>query len=146
MAETNHEIWRRQFENWSSKLPRGGVLVTDFDQIVFVDFRISDDFLFVERTNPDVVGARSVLIPFSDVRGVKFIRPIEIEQLEALGFRKSGPAKAPTRQAGAAAPRVAATPARPVPGAAPRPAESRPAAAPPLSTSPATPAPSATPT
>lgn len=124
MTASSQELWRRQFENWSTALPRGGILVTDFDQINFADFRITDDFLYVERVNPDALGARNLLILFSDVRGVKFTKPLDIEVFEKAGFRKSGPS--PNRRAADAqnAPPVGAAPR---PQAAVRPAPARPA-------------------
>lgn len=79
--------WRAWFANWPADLPRRGVLVTSLDeQIPFANFMASDSMLFVERRNPDTVGARYVLVAFDDVRAVKFTDVVATKTLAKAGF------------------------------------------------------------
>jgi hypothetical protein len=84
MDEPN--IWRRFFSNWPADLPRKGVLVTSFDQIPFQEFFTSDHFLLVQRRAPDTVGARDVIVPYSQIQALKITEVIKPKLYRQAGF------------------------------------------------------------
>ncbi|TWT86880.1 hypothetical protein Mal64_37100 [Pseudobythopirellula maris] len=53
----------------------------------FKAFMLAGDMLLLERTNPDTLGARYLLLPFCEVSLVKFIDPMNQQTLEKAGFR-----------------------------------------------------------
>jgi hypothetical protein len=44
------------------------------------------DFLLIERTSPDSLGGRFLVIPFDEISTVKFTDPLKQPALEAAGF------------------------------------------------------------
>ena len=114
MSVENHLIWKRMFQSWPAALPRAGVLVTEFDQVIFSDFRFNEEMLYAIRSNPDALGARSLMIPFGDIKAVKFVKVIDDETADKAGLRKSGASGAARK-----APLPTAPPAMPVAPAAP---------------------------
>lgn len=93
--------WRACFEAWPAGIPQRGVLVTTFDeQIPFGSFMVADDLLFIERRNPDTLGTRSVILPFTSVAALKIVDPIESRHFRALGFQQVA---APKKEAAARA-------------------------------------------
>ena len=52
----------------------------------FKGFMIKDDSLLLERTNPDSLGARYILLGFDTINSVKFIDPIKESIFTAAGF------------------------------------------------------------
>ncbi|MEO1497686.1 MAG: hypothetical protein AAFV43_11110 [Planctomycetota bacterium] len=53
----------------------------------FKGFMTRGETVLLERTNPDTMGARFILVPFSEIASVKFIDPLKQETFEAAGFR-----------------------------------------------------------
>lgn len=85
MAAT--QSWNTFFCNWPTSLPRRGVLVSDLNETMpFRNFYIHDDMLLIERTTPDAMGARFVLLNFAMVNTVKFTDPLNAENLHGAGF------------------------------------------------------------
>ncbi len=79
--------WKQFFVKWPKDIPPRGVLVTTFeDQIMFDGFMTSDDLLLVERKAPDTTGARKVLLPYSRIAAVKFVDIVRSRSFEGLGF------------------------------------------------------------
>ena len=108
------ESWKSTFHNWPANLPRSGALVVEGDTIVYGDFRVSDTMIIVDRKNPDAMGARKVMVHFSDIRGLKFMEVLELERFDTLGFKVPKPvtsqnaAKATMSQMGTAQQAIAA--------------------------------------
>jgi hypothetical protein len=81
-------VWRRLFEQWPVGLPQRGLVVNRLDeQIPFKSYMLRGEIVLLERTNPDTLGARFLLVPFTEVSLVKLIDPLKQELLEAAGFR-----------------------------------------------------------
>jgi len=86
--------WKAFFTGWSSEMPRRGILVTSFgEQIPFAGFLTSDTLLAIERTTPDSLGARSLVIPYENVSAVKLTDVFKPKAMRAAGF--DGPAAKP---------------------------------------------------
>ena len=86
--------WRDCFKNWPTEVRRRGVVVTSFnEQIPFANFTTSETILLVERSAPDTVGARMVLIPYGEVTGLKIIDPIQPQELAPMGFTSNRPSR-----------------------------------------------------
>ena len=86
------QVWRQTFLRWPEGLPRRGVLVTRFDeQIPFSNFWASAELLLLERTNPDSLGSRKILLSFAEVAAVKFTDVLKPKAFVPLGFE--APAK-----------------------------------------------------
>ncbi|GAB4142056.1 hypothetical protein [Thermopirellula anaerolimosa] len=82
--------WGEFFSRWPSGIPKRGILVTLFgEQVPFSAFLYRDGILFVERTTPDQLGGRALLIPFEQIAAVKFLDVVKTKSLELSGFRQS---------------------------------------------------------
>jgi hypothetical protein len=83
-TETN---WRDVFAKWPASLPKRGVLVSTLNESTpFKSFLLRDDTLLLERTNPDPLGGRYVLIGFDAIHMVKLIDPLTEATLTSAGF------------------------------------------------------------
>ena len=81
------QAWREYFENWPRELRRRGVIITSFnEQIQFVEFYTSPNILVIQRSAPDTVGARMVMVPFGGILGLKIADVLRSEDLNSLGF------------------------------------------------------------
>ena len=79
--------WRDIFGGWPAELPRRGVLVASFgEQMAFSNFAASEAFLLVERQSPDSAGARTVLLPYDHILGLKIVDVIKWGAFKSLGF------------------------------------------------------------
>lgn len=79
--------WRQLFESWPSNRPRRGLVFADWQETISFDsYLISDEILFLNRPQPDGLGARKVMIPFSRIAAVKFIDVFELDEFASLGF------------------------------------------------------------
>ncbi len=83
------KVWQNCFTNWPEKVGRRGIVVTKLDdQIPFKDFVASDSMLILERSIPDTAGARTVLIPYSEISQLKIVDVVKPRDFTALGFSK----------------------------------------------------------
>jgi hypothetical protein len=79
--------WRDVFCRWPAEMPRRGVLVAAFgEQIPFSGFSTGEAFLLLERQSPDALGARTVLLPYDEIRGLKVIDVVRPKTLQSFGF------------------------------------------------------------
>lgn len=79
--------WRDFFENWPSTMPRRGMLVVSFgDQIAFCSFSTKGGLLLVQRSTPDSVGARQLVVPYSEILGFKVTDVISGDAFVEAGF------------------------------------------------------------
>ena len=86
--------WRKFFVEWPECVGPNGVVITDFEQIPFVAYMLQEHFVLLERRTPDTVGARRVLVPYSEIRSVKLCNPVKTEELAQCGFRQMTAVKA----------------------------------------------------
>jgi len=79
--------WKSTFNNWPAGVPRRGVLVNALNESMpFKSFLIKDDMLLLERTNPDPLGSRFILLGFESISSVRFIDPLKESTLNGAGF------------------------------------------------------------
>jgi len=82
------------FCGWPSDMPRRGVLLTSLnEQIPFSGFMTSENLLLLERTTPDSMGARTIIIPYENVAMVKLTDPAKVKALRGMGFEAEVPKK-----------------------------------------------------
>ena len=87
MAAAANETWRDVFTNWPAALAKRGVLVSTLnEQIPFKSFLLKGDTILLERTNPDAIGARYVVIGFDAIHMLKLIDPLKESVLNAAGY------------------------------------------------------------
>lgn len=78
--------FRKIFQTWPEKLPRRGILVDSFNEATpFKGFLLSAEFVALERTNPDALGARIILMPYDNIANLKFVDPLRSEDLKPFG-------------------------------------------------------------
>jgi len=74
--------------NWPEQRPRRGLIISSWQEIIsFDEYSISDEILFLNRPQPDSVGARKVMILFSHILAVKFTDVFEFDEFSSLGFQ-----------------------------------------------------------
>lgn len=79
--------WKTTFMNWPAGIPRRGVLVNSLNEAMpFKSFLTREDMLLLERTNPDPLGSRFILIGFESINSIRFIDPIKESLLNGAGF------------------------------------------------------------
>ena len=89
MDDGLNKIWQNCFSGWPEKVGRCGIVVTKLnDQIPFNNFVASDSMLLLERSIPDTAGARTVLIPYSEISQLKIVEVVKPRDFAALGFAK----------------------------------------------------------
>jgi hypothetical protein len=85
MDATN--AWQDFFRKWPAELERRGVVVTAFDeQIPFDGFATSERLLLLDRKIPDTLGARKILLSYSQVLAVKITDVVKMKAFHSLGF------------------------------------------------------------
>ena len=81
------EIWRELFTKWPAALPKRGVIVSSLNEPTpFKSFLIRGEMLLLERTNPDPIGTRFILLGFDAIHIVKLIDPLKEEIFTSAGF------------------------------------------------------------
>ncbi|MCA9247547.1 MAG: hypothetical protein KDA42_10540 [Planctomycetales bacterium] len=91
------EAWRDCFTNWPDEVPRRGILVTGYaEQVAFDAFYTNPEFLLITRNAPDALGARQLIIRYSDISALKITDVVPPKAWSKLGFagatkRASGP-------------------------------------------------------
>ena len=80
-------IWKSFFNNWPAGIQHRGILVTVLNEPVpFKGFMIKEDVLLLDRTNPDSLGGRFVLVGFDAINCVKLIDPLRESVFTGAGF------------------------------------------------------------
>lgn len=83
------QSWRDFFRAWPTELDRRGVVVASFgEQIPFDSFMSSDKLLFLDRSVPDTIGARKIVIPYSNISAVKLTEAVKNKLFFPLGFEE----------------------------------------------------------
>jgi hypothetical protein len=80
-------VWKSIFSNWPAGIQHRGVLVTSLNEAIpFKGFMIKDDMLLLDRTNPDPMGSRFILIDFAAINCIKLLDPVKDSVFVAAGF------------------------------------------------------------
>lgn len=89
--ETAH-YWRDFFHGWPAGVDRRGVIVVSFgEQIPFDSFMPGDKLVIVDRSVPDTIGARKIVIPYGNILAVKFTEVVKNKLFIPLGFAEPPP-------------------------------------------------------
>lgn len=87
MAASAGEMWRDLFANWPATIPKRGVIVSTLNEAVpFKSYFLKGDSLLLERTNPDTLGARFVIMAYESIHMVKLIDPIKESVFNQAGY------------------------------------------------------------
>jgi hypothetical protein len=87
MAASSGETWRDMFTNWPAAIPKRGVIVSTLNEPVpFKSFFLKGDTVLLERTNPDTLGARFVVMAYESIHMVKLIDPIKESVFNQAGY------------------------------------------------------------
>ncbi len=86
------EQWKAWFREWPEKMPRQGVLITiQGDQIPFQGFLAGGEMVLLQRTAPDTVGTRQVLLPYQRIDSLKLINVVDPKIFAKIGFEGALP-------------------------------------------------------
>lgn len=81
------QIWKTLFEQWSPDMPRRGVVTTSLDeQFPFKAFMLTGETVLLERTNPDPLGTRFMILPYSNIVAVKVVDVVKQKTFSSMGF------------------------------------------------------------
>jgi hypothetical protein len=87
MAVASSEIWRDVFTNWPAALAKRGVVVSTLnEQVPFKSFLVKGDTVLLERTNPDAIGARFIILAYDAIHMIKITDPLKESVLTAAGY------------------------------------------------------------
>jgi hypothetical protein len=87
MAKQQSEVWRDTFVNWPAAFPRRGVVVSTLNEpIPFKSFLTKEDTLLLERTNPDPIGTRFIVLAYDAIHMLKLTDPLKESALNAAGY------------------------------------------------------------
>jgi hypothetical protein len=87
MSTMSTEIWREMFLKWPSSIPKRGLIVSSLNEITpFKSFLTKGDMLLLERTNPDPMGARFILMSYDAIHMVKITEPLKEDAFTSAGF------------------------------------------------------------
>jgi hypothetical protein len=80
-------VWKNTFNNWPAGIQRRGIVLSTLNEpMPFKGFLVKDDVLLLERTNPDSLGARFILLSFDAINCVKLVDPLKESVFTAAGF------------------------------------------------------------
>ncbi len=87
MAADSREIWRELFLKWPASIPKRGVLVSTLNEVTpFKGFMTKGEMLMLERTNPDPLGSRYILVGYDAIHMVKLTDPLREDVFTSAGF------------------------------------------------------------
>lgn len=87
---SNAADWKSLFTKWPAAIPRRGIVTNSLNEpMPFKGYMIRGDMLLLERTNPDAMGGRFILLSFAGIDSVKLIDPIKEADMVAAGFEGS---------------------------------------------------------
>ena len=87
MTTNSSTNWQEVFANWPATIPRRGVLVSTLNEVTpFKSFLLKDDTLLLERTIPDPLGTRFIVLGFDAIHMVKLTEPFTESVLSGAGY------------------------------------------------------------
>ncbi len=88
MSGTSTEIWREVFTSWPESIPKRGLVVSTLNETIpFKSFFLKGDTVLLERTNPDPVGTRFIVLAFDAIHMLKLTEPFKESALHAAGYK-----------------------------------------------------------
>lgn len=87
MENAASKMWRDLFMNWPKGIARRGVLVSTINEVTpFKSFLTKGDILLLERSIPDPLGTRFILMSYDAIHMIKLTDPLKEEILAGAGF------------------------------------------------------------
>ncbi len=90
MNDTNPSTaqqWQAFFQEWPESIPRRGIVTNALNEAnPFKGFMLKGTMVLLERTNPDAMGGRFILMSFASIDSVKLIDPLKESDATAAGF------------------------------------------------------------
>ena len=84
---TTNPVWKSFFNDWPTGIQRRGILLTCLNEAIpFRSFMIKEDVVLLERSNPDSMGARFILIDFASINSVRLTDQLKEPVFAAAGF------------------------------------------------------------
>lgn len=81
------QTWKSVFAAWPEVIPRRGIAISTLNEATpFKGFMIKDETILLERTNPDAMGARYILLSFDAIHMVKFTDPLKESVFTGAGY------------------------------------------------------------
>ncbi len=87
MASDTKQTWREVFTQWPSAIPRRGVVISTLNEpIPFKGFMTKEDTLLLERTNPDPLGTRFIVLAYDAIHMLKLTDPLKESAFTSAGY------------------------------------------------------------
>ena len=87
MAAGVSEIWRDVFTNWPATIPRRGLVLSTLNEAIpFKSFLIKGETLLLERTIPDPMGTRFIVLTFDAIHLLKLTDSLKESVLTGAGY------------------------------------------------------------
>jgi hypothetical protein len=84
---TSNPVWKSFFSNWPVGIQQRGILLTCLNETIpFRGFMMKEDVLLLERSNPDSMGARFILIDFAAINSLRLTDPLKEAVFAGAGF------------------------------------------------------------
>jgi hypothetical protein len=84
---TSSEAWHELLSRWPADASRRGIIITEWnEQIPFVGFTSGTNLVCLDRSTPDAFGGRTIILPLTQIAGIKFTDVMKPQTLEAMGF------------------------------------------------------------
>jgi hypothetical protein len=81
--------WKDFFRAWPATIDRRGAIVTTFgEQIPFDSFMTGDRLLFLDRSVPDTIGARKIVLPYHNIAALKLTEVVKNKLFIPMGFEE----------------------------------------------------------
>ena len=83
------ENWKSFLENWPAEFPRQGIIVSTLNEAMpFKNYWVKGETLLLERTVPDALGGRFLLLGFEIINSIKITSPLTAEMVAGAGFQE----------------------------------------------------------
>ncbi|QEG36871.1 hypothetical protein [Bythopirellula goksoeyrii] len=85
--QTTAQQWQAFFQEWPESIPRRGIVTNSLNEATpFKAFMLKGTMVLLERTNPDAMGGRFILMSFASIDSVKIVDPLKESDATAAGF------------------------------------------------------------
>ena len=79
--------WKEFLANWPKDLKKTGIVISlQGETVSFRSYMMNPNMVLFERHNPDALGARSVLLTYSQIAAIKFTDVVKTPTFQAVGF------------------------------------------------------------
>ena len=87
MPEAINTNWRDAFTKWPTGISKRGIVISTLNEATpFKSFFVKDNMLLLERTNPDPLGGRFVMLEFSAIHMLKITDPLTEAAITGAGY------------------------------------------------------------